>query len=1396
MERPPPLLCSPGVGAGISRLRFNWRRRVGGYGSSPRHATARLRGGSRMTRPSGRLRRATVLVAVMATAGFTAVGISVPAHAAPTKPARTAPVQAPPPGPVTAPGGKADLGPVKRVCNEPTRKDEKVCRSLVRTDISPRKGLLPREAPPAGFGAPDLQGAYALPSATAGTGQTVAIIDAFDAPTAEADLAVYRAQYGLPACTTANGCFRKVNQDGLDGPLPAPEPGWASEIALDIQMVSAVCPNCKILLVESNNNQDNGLFIAINTAVRLGAKFVSLSWGKDEEPTDQNFDDPYLNHPGVVITASSGDTGYHNEFPAGSRYVTSVGGTSLTRGGGGRGWTETAWRGAGSGCSDFEAKPSFQTDPECPRRAYADVSAVADPQTGVAVYNTFPPAGRPPGWDVYGGTSASAPMIASIYALAGTPTPGTYPNAYPYSSAFQLNDVTSGSNGSCNGSYLCTAKPGYDGPTGLGTPNGVAAFAPPAHSGTITGAVTDAGDGHPIAGAAVKAGDKYTATTDAQGRYKLLAPVGTYDVSASAYGYQTKTAGGVAVADGGSTTADFALTALPRSTVSGTIRDGSAPGGPLYTDPTTGRYHVELVDNATYTLHVKVNYPGYVPVDQTVQVGTTDVVKDITVPVDTTARTAPGYATRYYGLGETFNSGTTPPGWSVVNNAPGGGWGFTDIGNRGNLTGGDGGFAMVDSDKLGVGQDQNTELRTPPIDLSGETNPTVTINSDYRWYSISTADVDLSLDGDTTWSNLLHYGSESVRGPLKVQLPIPQAAGKSGVLVRFHYVGRYSYWWEVDNVVVGRSACEPVHGGLVVGQVTDQNTGKGVDGATVTSNDKPAEKAVTAPTPNDPNLGDGFYWLCSSATGRHPFTAAYSGYTDQKKTVDVATDWATRADFTLSAGHLVIKPGAIKKTVGLGEQATATVTVKNDGKAPAQVRIGEQDGGFTLLRQFGAGAPLQNVNGQYSPLRVPQIRAKVTSPVKPAMTPYAAPWTDIANYPTPIMDNVVAVNDGKLYSVGGTDGTAIVGTGQVFNPATGAWTPIAPLTTAREKPAGAFVNGKLYVVGGWGTDGNPVSTLEIYNPATNTWSTGASIPTAYAASATAVVGGKLYVVGGCDATVCGKTAVYAYDPAADSWSQAADYPQQIAWSACGGLADQVYCAGGTDNATSTKKGYSYNPALAAWSPIPDLPLDLWASSYATANGLLLMSGGVTNNQATLTNQGVAFDPVARAWTALPNSNNTVYRGGGACGLYKVGGSVGNFNAVNKAEVLPGLGDCATATADVPWLSESPTSFTVAPGKTVTVTVTLDASVKAVSQPGTYAAQLTFRTDTPYTVAPVDVQMVVKPPATWGKIAGTVTGVKCDGASAPLAGATVQIDTWAQHFTLRTDRSEEHTSELQ
>ena len=317
----------------------------------------------------------------------------------------------------------------------------------------------------------DIRSAYKLSGLNSG-GRTVAIVDAYGYPNAERDLGVYRSQFGLSSCTRANGCLTIESQSGSTTSLPTTNVGWDQEQALDLDAVSAACPDCKILLVQAKTASNANLGTAVNTAAKkAGVVAISNSYGGGDS-ADSTYG-TYYNHPGIAVTASTGDNGYQGaSYPASSHYVTAVGGTSLNAASNTRGWTETAWSGSGSGCTTLNTAPAGQSSAvtHCSGRAMADVSADADPNTGLAVY--APTSASSSSWAQYGGTSLSSPIVASVYALSGN-TAG-YANTIPYANTSGLFDVTSGSNGSC--SYFCTAKSGWDGPTGLGTPNGTSAF--------------------------------------------------------------------------------------------------------------------------------------------------------------------------------------------------------------------------------------------------------------------------------------------------------------------------------------------------------------------------------------------------------------------------------------------------------------------------------------------------------------------------------------------------------------------------------------------------------------------------------------------------------------------------------------------------------------------------------------------------------------------------------------------------------------------------------------------------------------------------------------------------------------------------------------------------------
>lgn len=439
----------------------------------------------------------------------------------------------------------------KPACDVTQSGDWGVCLALVRTDVGGIPGgnhdaILPlshgsatSSAPP-GYGPAQLAAAYGL-TTTTGSGQTVALIESGDYPTAAADLAVYRTQYGLPPCTSASGCFKKVGQTGSTTSLPRTNASWAEETALDEDMVSAICPNCHILIVEANSATTSNLDAAVNVAAQLGATEISNSYGSAESDFDPPADvQADYDHPGVVVTAAVGDDGYDSfdqwllygsvpsspSFPASSPDVVAVGGTTLDLDQAGHRSSETVWNSdgpndqyeeiyglygaTGGGCSTLFAAPTWQrslsgwSNTECgTARLAADVSAVGDPFTGFDVYDSADGLG----WFTEGGASLPTPLIAGLFALAGGANGVPYPAKTLYANAKDFFDVTTGGNGFCGGegrsqcadwaalgfgtldcddasstakagTLACDAAKGYDGPSGLGTPKGIAGFKP------------------------------------------------------------------------------------------------------------------------------------------------------------------------------------------------------------------------------------------------------------------------------------------------------------------------------------------------------------------------------------------------------------------------------------------------------------------------------------------------------------------------------------------------------------------------------------------------------------------------------------------------------------------------------------------------------------------------------------------------------------------------------------------------------------------------------------------------------------------------------------------------------------------------------------------------------
>ncbi len=484
-----------------------------------------------------------------------------------------------------------------------------------------------------------------------------------------------------------------------------------------------------------------------------------------------------------------------------------------------------------------------------------------------------------------------------------------------------------------------------------------AAIAASGPQGTLTGTVTDQGSGLPISGAEVTITNPtpppadWTTTTDASGQYTMDVPTGTYDVDIAAYGYQATTLTGVVIDDGQTTIADAALTAATDYQVSGAVTDSDTgwplhaqidiagyPNSPLFTDPSDGSYSVTLPEGMTFEFTVTALSGGYDSAVRSVGPLTAPATEDFALDADLIACEAPGYDDAPgILLNQSFDTTSLPTGWSVVDNAGGGQvWVFDDPGNRGNLTGGSGGFAIVDSDDYGSGSGQNTELVSPSFDLSGEANAELEFKYDFRVWSSPSASVDVSTDGGTTWTTEWSLSSQD-RGPATATVSLLDYVGNASVQVRFVYVGSYDWWWQVDDVsVTAFSPCSADAGEILTGVVSDTNSGSGLNGATVAV-DSTSISTTTATSP-DPAFGDGTYHLFVPA-GSQTVRASETGYSDATLADTFTDPNARRVDFSLDAGRLAATPESLSKTVTFGDSEDGFLILVNEGSAPATVNL-------------------------------------------------------------------------------------------------------------------------------------------------------------------------------------------------------------------------------------------------------------------------------------------------------------------------------------------------------------------------------------------------------------------------------------------------------------------------
>ena len=836
-------------------------------------------------------------------------------------------------------------------------------------------------------------------------------------------------------------------------------------------------------------------------------------------------------------------------------------------------------------------------------------------------------------------------------------------------------------------------------------------------TGMIHGTVTDGTN--PLVGVKVKAGAAST-ITNASGAYTFTLPIGTYDMTASKYGYIPGSANGIIVSDGGDVVQDFVLAVAPSVTVNGVVKDGSGGGWPLYakvvikatgaptftlyTDPVTGYYSQTLVSGITYTFQVTA--PGYDDGGGTVPLGASHLAPDALVrnwdlTVNALACNAPGYTQVVGGLFESFDSGSLPAGWSVVADpASFSQWtintGPSPCGDlTGNMTGGTGPYAMENNDCDGPGSFADTSLITPSVNLSSFASAVIRFKEDY-FHLGDEADVDISTDGGTSWTNVLAQTSDA-RGPRLVQLDITGlAAGQADVKARFHYFNAFwAWWWQVDNVLLGSASCLPGAGGLVVGNVFNANNGAGLNGATV-ENLTAGGSTKTFATPNDPNQPDGLYILFSES-GSNDFRASLSLYGSDQHTVVVVPNSATRRDFTLQSGNLSASPLRLDSRVNPGGTEDKTLTITNTGGATASFEIIEINAPAlaTLTSGFASDALRQQALARFSKNSAADPKARSAQglaplPKAPAPSRTLAAGDVIASYPTGITFGWGVASSGPNFwlsniGVGGGDDNDYQ-----YDSATGAQTGNVMSDSG---------------IGQWAADG-------AFNSQT----------------------GMIWRV-----AVGGDNCIHELNPA--TLTQTGN---TICGSPWAGISQRGLAYDATNNGYFVggwNEGIVYHiDSTGAVIDSANVGLAISGMAYNANNGHLLVMQNAPGVDVTVFD---ALNNYAVIGSFSVNDNGTP-----AFGAFQQAGMefdcIGNLWVVNQITQIAynvASGESTSCAVDIPWLSENPTSGTVASnGGTVPVTATFDGGTLL---PGLRQAQLQVKTDTPSQVPAIPVTLTVR-----------------------------------------------------
>lgn len=887
-------------------------------------------------------------------------------------------------------------------------------------------------------------------------------------------------------------------------------------------------------------------------------------------------------------------------------------------------------------------------------------------------------------------------------------------------------------------------------------------------SGTLSGTVTSAGNGNPIAGATITA-DSFSTTTDGSGNYSLVLPEGTYDVTATAFGFDPGSATGVVITDGQTTDQDFSLTPQASIVLDGFVTDGSGAGWPLYaqvvltptggspttlwTNPANGYYQTNVLAGTTYTITVTAQMAGYLVATRTVAIGSSDRQENFGLIVNAGSCSVPGYASIIdpTPVVTTDFTGGIPAGWTVTNNTTACNsaganpmWNTANPGNRANLTGGTTTFAIADSDRCGSTVQFDSNLVSPVINMSALPAASllqVTFNSDYRDLCTPSAgdEVKLQVFNGTAWVDVFTFcgpggGLTNRRGP-RVEQHMAASGNPANAQIRWRYKGGWDWWWEVDNVAIRTGRC--VYGGgfgIFYGNVYDENTELPLNGATVTLDS--GQTATTAATPNDPNRDDGFYIISAPlnfpiAPGTRTITVSKTRYGTVSRDAVPVPDGVQREDFVLPAPQFILGATELRQRLAIGASADQTLTITNTGSIA---------GTFGLL----------------------EIDEPAASPVSGIIEPLLQ---------SPFFD--ASTKQGQLR----IDALSTEALG------VGSRSPKTPIITA----AGEWVNDfptTLDLSWGTGYDTNRTD-LWVSNPAagggddlnhhflTDGTKTGDTMTAAFGGVFAADLTYNQRTRTLWQVNVGGDNCLYELDP--------------IAQTATG---NKICAAFGT-----SMRGVAYNPVadtyfVGSWNLLPNGRI-----MEIKPDGTILRS----NTTLGLAISGVAYNPrTGHLFAQVNDSIQLVYvidtngpgftvigafplsasAGGNAYAAFEgagleidCAGTLWSSNQTTNRVFANESGETNVCVTEIPWLSEDPTSGTVPANGSTDVTVTFDS---AGVPPGCREAQLLVTNNTPYGDDALEVGLTVA-------FNDVAQGAFADAFIHAIAGAGISFGCGAGNF---------------